>query len=89
MTTCGEREPNCDLEQTPERQDGQQPMRPRRASAVRAVASGQEHAERNGTGDDDEKNVYRTNPNSKDTDHDGRDDGTEVKNKTNPRIPLL
>ena len=55
MTTCAEREPNCNLEQTPERQDGQQPMRPRRASAVRAVASGQEHAERNGTGDDDEK----------------------------------
>jgi hypothetical protein len=42
-----------------------------------------------GLSDDDEKNVYRTNPNSKDTDHDGRDDGTEVKNKTNPRIPLL
>jgi hypothetical protein len=28
-------------------------------------------------------------PQAKDTDRDGRDDGTEVKNKTNPRIPLL
>jgi hypothetical protein len=30
-----------------------------------------------------------TNPNRKDTDRDGRDDGSEVKNGTNPRVPLF
>jgi Bacterial TSP3 repeat len=42
-----------------------------------------------GLSDSDETNVYRTNPNRKDTDRDGRDDGSEVKNGINPRIPLL
>jgi len=41
------------------------------------------------TGDSDEVNVYRTDPNRKDTDRDGRDDGTEVKNGTNPRVPII
>jgi hypothetical protein len=42
-----------------------------------------------GLSDDDEKNVYRTDPNRKDTDRDGREDGSEVKNGTNPRIPFI
>jgi Bacterial TSP3 repeat len=42
-----------------------------------------------GLSDSDEQNVYRTDPNRKDTDRDGRDDGTEVKNGTNPRIPII
>jgi thrombospondin type 3 repeat protein len=42
-----------------------------------------------GLSDSDEVNVYRTDPNRKDTDRDGRDDGTEVKNGTNPRVPII
>jgi hypothetical protein len=42
-----------------------------------------------GLSDSDELNVYRTNPNRKDTDRDGRDDGTEVRNGTNPRVPII
>jgi Bacterial TSP3 repeat len=42
-----------------------------------------------GLSDSDEVNVYRTDPNRKDTDRDGRDDGTEVKNSTNPRVPII
>jgi hypothetical protein len=41
-----------------------------------------------GLSDDDETKTYRTNPNRKDTDRDGRDDGVEVKNGTNPRVPI-
>jgi hypothetical protein len=36
--------------------------------------------------DDDEKNVYHTNPNVADTDGDGGDDGQEVYDSTNPLV---
>ncbi|MDT5101815.1 MAG: hypothetical protein QOC76_5552 [Mycobacterium sp.] len=36
---------------------------------------------------DDEINVYGTNPNKADTDGDGRDDGQEVFDKTDPNNP--
>jgi hypothetical protein len=42
-----------------------------------------------GLSDDDETKTYRTDPNRKDTDRDGRDDGVEVKNGTNPRVPII
>ena len=50
-----------------------------------------ERADSDGDGlfDDDEKNVYGTNPNRADTDFDGRDDGQEVFEETNPRVPFL
>jgi hypothetical protein len=37
---------------------------------------------------DDEINVYGTNPNKADTDGDGRDDGREVFDKTEPNKPF-
>jgi hypothetical protein len=39
--------------------------------------------------DDDERDVYGTNADRPDTDFDGRDDGQEVYDGTNPRVPLF
>ncbi len=51
----------------------------------------QERADTDGDGlfDDDEKNVYHTNPSKPDSDGDFRDDGQEVFEHTNPLIPVL
>ena len=43
--------------------------------------------DQDGLFDDDETNVYGTNPNKADTDGDGRDDGQEVFDKTDPNNP--
>jgi hypothetical protein len=58
-------------------------------SPVPAPAPAPKDSDGDGLSDADEQNVYRTDPNRKDTDRDGRDDGTEVKNGTNPRIPII
>jgi Bacterial TSP3 repeat len=47
-------------------------------------AQGRRDADQDGLFDDDETNVYGTNPNKADTDGDGRDDGQEVFDKTDP-----
>jgi hypothetical protein len=65
------------------------PAAPPAAPPSQSPAPQAKDSDGDGLSDDDEKNVYRTNPNKKDTDRDGRDDGTEVKNKTNPRVPFL
>jgi Bacterial TSP3 repeat len=67
---------------------------PGRKSAAEAQAPPQAQAPKtkdadgDGLSDDDETKTYRTDPNRKDTDRDGRDDGVEVKNGTNPRVPI-
>jgi Bacterial TSP3 repeat len=65
------------------------PAAPPAAPPSQSPAPQPKDTDGDGLSDDDEKNVYRTNPNRKDTDRDGRDDGSEVKNGTNPRVPLF
>jgi Bacterial TSP3 repeat len=59
------------------------------AVLVPATDSAAVDSDGDGLSDVDEKNVYHTDPNRKDSDRDGGDDGSEVKNGTNPRLPLL
>jgi hypothetical protein len=48
---------------------------------------GRPDTDKDGLFNDDETNVYGTNPNKADTDGDGRDDGQEVFDKTDPNNP--
>ena len=49
---------------------------------------GRPDTDKDGLFDDDETNVYGTNPNKADSDGDGRDDGQEVFDKTDPNNPF-
>jgi hypothetical protein len=51
--------------------------------------AGRPDSDGDGLFDDDETGVYGTNPNRADTDRDGRNDGLEVFEGTNPKIPFL
>jgi Bacterial TSP3 repeat len=49
---------------------------------------GRVDSDKDGLFNDDETNVYGTNPNKADSDGDGRDDGQEVFDKTDPNNPF-
>jgi hypothetical protein len=49
---------------------------------------GRPDTDQDGLFNDDETNVYGTNPNKADSDGDGRDDGQEVFDKTDPNNPF-
>jgi hypothetical protein len=49
---------------------------------------GRADSDKDGLFDDDETNVYGTNPKKADTDGDGRDDGQEVFDNTDPKNPF-
>lgn len=56
--------------------------------APQAPAQNRADTDKDGLFNDDETNVYGTNPNKADTDGDGRDDGQEIFDNTDPNNPL-
>ena len=59
----------------------------RRQEADQPRSQGRVDTDQDGLFNDDETNVYGTNPNKADSDGDGRDDGQEVFDKTDPNNP--
>lgn len=57
------------------------------ATNGQAPAQNRADTDKDGLFNDDETNVYGTNPNKADTDGDGRDDGQEVFDNTDPNNP--